>query len=178
MAYASKSRSADSRNSKMNINYLERIGDILKSTEIGAILHQANIYHKMGAGFAKRISRNYPEAYAADRATKRGDFSKLGTFSKAIVKNVNSGAPLTIYNCYSQGKYGRDPNVVYTDYDAVRSVFKRVNEDYWNSDPEFNTIGILYKYGCVLGGGDWETVLDIINTTFTGNVIPIIYKLD
>jgi O-acetyl-ADP-ribose deacetylase (regulator of RNase III) len=163
----------------MKINYLERSGNILDSCEIGAILHQANIHHTMGAGMARQIAWAYPEALKADHKTPLGDINKLGTFSKAVVKNQNCESPLIIYNCYSQANYGRENGVRYTDYDAVREVFERVNEDYWDfRGRHHSAIGIPYGYGCGLGGGDWNIVLDIINTTFTDKAIPIIYRLN
>ena len=39
----------------------------------------------MGAGIAKYIKQDFPEAFQADKKTKYADKQKLGTFSEAIL---------------------------------------------------------------------------------------------
>jgi len=46
------------------------------------IIHGCNCVNTMGAGIAYQVARFFPEAMQADMKTKRGDISKLGTYSK------------------------------------------------------------------------------------------------
>lgn len=158
-------------------------GNILDAIGIDAIVHQSNIHHTMGGGLARFIRWTYPEAYVADCQTPLGDINKLGTFSWTRVYNQNDKeSSLLIYNCYSQGNYGQDEGVRYTDYDAVEECFKKVKEDLqekfkFRSKPII--LGIPYGYGCGLGGGDWTMVEHIINTIFKdGNVSVEVYRLN
>ena len=138
--------------------------DIIKSDILGGlidsrnydkkvvILQGCNCFHRMGAGLAKYLKSVYPEVYSADlRQTKSGDRAKLGTYSTAIVD-----PNFHILNCYTQYYYGRDKGVVYADYDAIRSVLRRVNLSYNNW--EIRTV----KLGCELANGVWDIVKNII----------------
>ena len=57
-------------------------GDLLKLALEGkfdVITHGCNCFNTMGAGIARQIAIEFPEAAIADNYTKRGDKSKLGT---------------------------------------------------------------------------------------------------
>ena len=49
------------------------------------IIHGCNCFCSMGAGIAHSIQAQFPEAYAADLMTTKGDRNKLGYFSSATV---------------------------------------------------------------------------------------------
>lgn len=113
----------------------------------------------MGAGIAKQIKREFPEAYNADLGTKRGDVSKLGTISFAS-KTMENGHTLWIVNAYTQYKYGRYG--VYVNYGALRNCFKNIKH-------LFSGMRIGYPLiGCSLAGGDWNIVSDIIDEELSG----------
>jgi O-acetyl-ADP-ribose deacetylase (regulator of RNase III) len=67
-------------------------GDLLNLASIGefdVIVHGCNCHCTMGAGIAAAIKKRFPEAYAADCATLKGDRSKLGTISQAQIERAD-----------------------------------------------------------------------------------------
>jgi O-acetyl-ADP-ribose deacetylase (regulator of RNase III) len=107
----------------------------------------------MGAGIARVIQEEFPEAYAADLVTIKGDRNKLGNFSFATVKRNKH--EITIVNGYTQFHFHGDSVLV--DYDAVQSLFKKVKQQYSGK-----RIGYP-KIGAGLAGGDWERISRIID---------------
>lgn len=82
-------------------------GNIIDIAEEGGydiVLHNCNCQNTMGSGVAKEIAKHWPEVYKADCNTVKGDFSKLGTYSKATV--TRRGNTFTVYNLYGQFRYG------------------------------------------------------------------------
>ena len=64
-------------------------GDLIALAREGrfdVIVHGCNCFRDMGAGIAKAIAAACPQALVADRATAKGDRSKLGTISTAEVR--------------------------------------------------------------------------------------------
>jgi O-acetyl-ADP-ribose deacetylase (regulator of RNase III) len=136
-------------------------GDLIKLALAGSfdvIVHGANCQCTMGAGIAKAIKLEFPEAFEADLRTLKGDPSKLGTISSADV--VRSGRSLTIVNAYTQLNY-RGPKVR-VDYDAIRSAMREVRK-------QFGERRIGYpRIGAGLGGGDWARISSIIDEELAG----------
>ncbi len=131
-------------------------GDLLRLAregEFDVIVHGCNCQCTMGAGIAKFIKQSFPEAYEADLATPKGDRSKLGTISTATIKR--DGASFVVVNGYTQFHYRGSG--VKVDYEAIRSVFNLVAENYSGK-----RIGYP-KLGAGLGGGDWKTISEIID---------------
>lgn len=122
------------------------------------IIHGCNCHCTMGAGIAKSVRKEFPEAYEEDCKTKKGDQEKLGDYSYAKV--LRNGHYITIINGYTQYDYkGRGIKV---DYDAIRSVFKKVRRDYSGKK-----IGYP-KIGAGLARGDWELISTIIDEELAG----------
>ena len=91
-------------------------GDLIKafqSGEVTAIGHQSNCFNTMGSGVALAVKSAFPEAYAADCTTVKGDKSKLGSMSCCMTPKG------PIFNLYGQYTYGREKGVVYTDLKAL-----------------------------------------------------------
>ena len=131
-------------------------GDLIQLALDGAfdvIVHGCNCQCAMGAGIAKSIRRTFPGAFAADRATAKGDRSKLGTFSSAEV-DVD-GRTLVVANAYTQFHWrGRKP---LADYDAIRRCFEALRA-------AFSGRRIGYpRIGAGLAGGDWGVIAPIID---------------
>lgn len=134
-------------------------GDLIQFAKEGrfdVIIQGCNCFNVMGSGVAKGIKENFPEAYAADLSTAKGDISKLGTYSKAIT------GELIILNAYTQNRYGRDSSVVYADYKAIAQVFKSIAKDFPNK-----RIGYP-KIGAGFANGNWEIIRDIIDLYLDG----------
>jgi O-acetyl-ADP-ribose deacetylase (regulator of RNase III) len=126
--------------------------------EFDVIVHGCNCFCTMGAGIALAIKTEYPEAYAADCDTVRGDKAKLGTFSEAYV--VLGTHSLTIVNAYIQYDYrGPGPNV---DYDAIDSAFRAIKRAFPGARIGYPMIG------AGLAGGDWERIEKIIDVALEG----------
>lgn len=136
-------------------------GDLLKLAldgEFDVIIHGCNCHCTMGAGIAKAIRSTFPEAYAADRKTIKGDKNKLGTFSFATVER--NGCEITIVNGYTQFHW-RGPGML-ADYDAIRSVMRTVKSRLLGK-----RIGYP-KIGAGLAKGDWNVISQIIGEELDG----------
>ena len=117
------------------------------------IVHGCNCMCTMGAGIAKQIKQEFPEAYAADCKTIKADRQKLGTISYAIIQRNN--IDLTVVNAYTQFNW-RGKGVL-VNYDAVRSAFKTIKK-------QFSGKAIAYpKIGAGLARGDWNIINQIID---------------
>jgi O-acetyl-ADP-ribose deacetylase (regulator of RNase III) len=130
-------------------------GDLVKLAlegEFDVIIHGCNCFHTMGAGIAKAISKTFPEALKADKATPYGERSKLGTISKAIARQDDHA--ITIVNAYTQFDWrGRGPKV---DYHAVRACFGTVAKTFPDQRIGYPMIG------AGLAGGNWEIISGVI----------------
>lgn len=134
----------------------EITGDLIqlaKDGEFNVIIHGANCFHTMGAGLAKQIRAEFPEAYEADLKTFYGKIEKLGSFSSA----ERDG--LVIINAYTQFEPGRN-----VDYTAIRGAFREVKKYWGDTELKFGYPLI----GCGIAGGDWDLVREIINIEFDG----------
>lgn len=122
------------------------------------IVHGCNCFCTMGAGIAYTIQKQFPEAYAADLMTNKGDRNKLGYFSSTTISEDERD--ITIVNGYTQFHHSGPPPLV--DYDAVSSLFRRIKK-------EFSGKRIAYpKIGAGLAGGDWEKIEQIIDKELAG----------
>ncbi|MCP4114680.1 MAG: phosphatase [Desulfobacteraceae bacterium] len=136
-------------------------GDLIKLAmdgEFDVIIHGCNCFCTMGAGIAKTVKTQFPEAYEADLATKEGDRSKLGSFSHAEV--VRDGHAVTIVNAYTQFHYS-GPGVI-VDYGAIRAVFERIKSRFSGKRIGYPLIG------AGLAGGDWRVISGIIDEALGG----------
>ena len=136
-------------------------GDLIQLAKAGkfdVIVHGCNCFCTMGAGIAKAIKDNFPEAYKIDRESEYGARSKLGTGTIVNIRLFNN--TITIVNGYTQYNYkGKKPLV---EYDAVRTLFRNVKE-------RFGGKRIGYpKIGAGLAGGDWEIIKNIIDEELLG----------
>lgn len=138
-----------------------KTGDLIEafqSGEVHVIAHQANCMNTMGSGVAKAIREAFPQAYASDSVTAKGDKEKLGGFTVSADEKCG-----LIFNLYGQFDYGREVGKVYTDLSALRSAMNQMSTflhhiDYHEAG---GTIG-LPKLGAGLGGAKWEDVEQII----------------
>ncbi|WP_299976449.1 macro domain-containing protein [Desulfobacula sp.] len=136
-------------------------GDLVQFALTGrfdVIIHGCNCFCSMGAGIAKLIRDNFPEAYQADLKTGMGDKKKLGAYSMArIERNDNI---FTIINGYTQ--YDFSGHGVLVDYEAIQKLFAGIKNDFANQK-----IGYP-KIGAGLAKGNWEMISDIINKELQG----------
>ena len=136
-------------------------GDLIQFALTGrfdVIIHGCNCFCKMGAGIAKLIRDNFPEAYQADLKTGMGDKKKLGTYSLARIERNDK--IFTIVNGYTQ--YDFTGHGILVDYEAVLNLFARIKNDFTNQK-----IGYP-KIGAGLAKGDWKIISGIINKELQG----------
>ena len=108
-------------------------GDLIKIAKAGKfdlIIHGCNCFCVMGAGIAKTIKSEFPEAYKADQNTKKGDKEKLGNYSLAEV--TLDSKKLIIINAYTQFDYGG--NITNVSYDSIKEVFKKIKKRIYRKD--------------------------------------------
>lgn len=141
-----------------------RLGNLIKLAQDGefdVIVHGCNCMNTMGAGIARDIKQAWPKAYEVDKKTKRGDRSKLGTYSRAdVILQIPDGGgykiqDLIILNAYTQYDY-RHTDGPPVDYEAIKRVFTQINQNF-----KGKKIGIP-KIGAGLAGGDWKEISQII----------------
>ena len=122
------------------------------------IVHGCNCFCTMGGGIARSIQEEFPEAYAADLKTIKGDRNKLGNFTFVTVNR--NDREITIVNGYTQFDFLGDGVLV--DYQAVRKLFAKIKQ-------EFPGKRIGYpKIGAGLAGGDWQILSAIIDEELAG----------
>jgi O-acetyl-ADP-ribose deacetylase (regulator of RNase III) len=124
----------------------------------GVVVHGCNCQCVMGKGIAAAIREAFPEAYAADLRTGKGDRGKLGTVSTAAVERA--GVRVTVVNAYTQFHW-RGKGVL-ADYEAIRAAFREVKRRFAGE-----RIGYP-KIGAGLAGGDWERIAGIIEEELAG----------
>lgn len=134
--------------------------DMAKAGQFDVIAHGCNCHCVMGAGIAKAIKTNWPAAYLADLATKKGDRSKLGTYSLATVDG------LTIVNLYTQYNYTRDK--VDVEYPALEQCLQKLRDEFTGQ-----RIG-LPMIGAGLAGGNWGIIKEIIGNTLHGEDVTVV----
>lgn len=141
----------------------ETIGDLVKMAKRGefdVIVHGCNCFHTMGAGIARQIKEELPEAFSADLNTQYMDRFKLGTYSKARIER--NGHEFVVVNAYTQFGYGQRFGKSDADLRAIRACFVKIKRD-------FSGLRIGYpKIGGGLAGGDWNKISAIINEVLEG----------
>ena len=153
-------------------------GNLIHATET-IIAHGCNAQGKMKSGVAKDIRNAFPEAYDAYithlELNKRTKADVLGSIAWAVHGYGLPGLEKVIANMITQRYYGRDPDMVYVDYDAIRSCMKRLNK----KAKEFTVAPhcvAMPMIGAGLGRGDWDQIEAIIEEEST-NFQPVVYQL-
>ena len=139
------------------MNYIK--GDLInlfKENYFDVLVHGCNCFCTMSKGFAEKLKIEYPEVYKVDCLTKKGDKSKLGTYSIYHITKTNQ----FIINAYTQfhwkyNIYGK--NDILVDYDAVDSIFSKIKIDFYDKKIGIPTIG------AGLAKGNWLTIEKIID---------------
>ena len=143
-------------------------GDLISIFKKGSghMIHGCNCFHTKGAGIAKDIAREFPQALAADKETAYGNLDKLGMFS--CWEHFAKARVVYGINLYTQ--FYRGPNA---EYFSIMKGFERVNEVFKGMSLPF----YIPKIGCGIGGLKWEHVEDVINLATTDiDVVVVEYK--
>lgn len=149
----------------MKIRY--ELGDAFGHPDC-ALVHGCNMQGIMGSGFAKAIREQHPGAYRAYRQAHETTGLHLGQVVWAQCRGRHIG------NCITQEHYGRDPNVVYCDYDAIRTAMREVNRK--AAECGWPTVA-MPQIGAGLAHGDWATIAGIVEDEMR-DAVPVVYILD
>lgn len=141
-------------------------GDLLEAKDRSIILQQVNCQGVMGSGIARQIRERYPDVFTSYK--KKCDEHKDNTAELLGEVDYYIAPDYLIANCFGQNFYGQ--GIKHTDYDALRKCFENVACN--KAEP----IGIPFKIGCGLGGGDWEVVYKMICEVFDGMDVVIYNK--
>ena len=114
------------------------VGDLLafaKEGKFDVIVHGCNCFNTMGAGIALQISKQYPQAAAADKETTAADRYKLGTYTQA-----DAGA-FKIINAYTQFGFASGNEDVF-EYTAFSEILTKLAKEFPTSRFGFPLIGM------------------------------------
>lgn len=136
------------------------VGDIIE-IQRGVIVHQTNCMGIMGGGLAAQIRKKWPHVNAmyeeyCDLASGERSPRLLGT-----VQFVPVNPYLTVANAFGQLDTSGYSGECATNYLALAECMKCIAKVY---DNKLLDVYFPYKIGCGLGGGDWDTVLAMLNT--------------
>ncbi len=156
-----------------------KTGNILNA-ETQFICHQVNYQGKMSAGLAKQIKDKWPEIFESYLLFIKNNswevISETGSYDKCLTQDKSK----VVLSIFGQKYYGRDKD--YTIYDILEKSFKRIKNDIRVFNHVQNkdfSLGIPYKFGSGLSGGDWNIVYKIIQDIFENSEVKVvIYKLE
>ena len=141
-------------------------GNLLLS-DCNVIAHQSNCMGGFGSGIAGQIRYMFPQALAVFEADTRTPQQKLGSLCWADCVTPDNAREMVVFNLYGQFNYG-PKGQLYTRYpmlekaiDEMRFMLKSYNQPV--------KLGMPYKIGCDLAGGDWEVVEEILYDRFGGD---------
>lgn len=122
------------------------------------ICHQVNCQGVMGKGLALQLTQRYPNLRSAYRNWLSGLGSKLLGDCQWVPCDHH-----VVVNLYGQEFFGNDPNVCYTNLDALKAaLLKTKTEAKHRNWP----VALPYKLGCGLGNANWTDVLAMIEDVF------------
>lgn len=154
-------------------------GDLLKS-DLPIIAHQTNCLGVMGAGIAKSIKNKWNNVFIQYKNLCTNVINKHNLLGKIQLCATNDTPIKYIVNLF--GEYSFTESVApyenrHTDYDALRNALTVLKEKLVFLG--FDKVGIPYKLGCGLAGGNWEDVVyPMLQEIFNDNTITLyIYKL-
>lgn len=117
-------------------------GDLFK-TSAPVIVHGCNCFCTMGAGVAMHVADRYPEALAADRATKKGDRGKLGGYSfaygydgKLIVNLYSQYTFWDKHDMFDQGAFHKGLDAIVKDVEANELAMPAIGLGLANGNPD------------------------------------------
>lgn len=136
------------------------IGDLLKQkTDYDIIIHGCNCFSTMGAGIARQIKAEIPEAFQVDINSKLSPIEKLGGFT--FTQNHKP----TIVNAYTQYGFRGKRDL---EYAAVKSALRSINTKVTGKKIALPLIG------AGLAGGNWEIIKKIIELELKDNDVTVI----
>ena len=127
--------------------------DLAEKGQFELIIQGCNCFNTMGGGIAREIAERYPYVAEVDALTTKGDYNKLGNYTKNVVV-VNKEHSFVVINAYTQFNMSTGEDVF--EYVAFELILQKMVRLYGT----FN-IGLPY-IGMGLAGGDKETIMLMI----------------
>ena len=138
---------------------IKTINKNILDVEVDIIIQSNNCFNTQGAGIAKAIRAKYPEVYAADCKTTKGDENKLG---KILPVKLHTNKPSYCFLNYNQYGYGRDSR--YVNYEYFYQCLEKTRDKALIL--ELKTIAAPYGMSCFNAGGDWKVCEAMICSVF------------
>jgi O-acetyl-ADP-ribose deacetylase (regulator of RNase III) len=156
----------------MKIRYVH--GDLLRAEE-RFIVHGCNAQGVMGSGVAALLRRKDERVYTEYRKTYEAQGNRLFLGQTIWVRSTD--APYTYIDGITQEFFGRDPDVVYCDYEAIAKVMQTIDR-YAVVFPawEINAVA-MPLLGAGLANGSWKIISEIIEAN-SNHFEPVVYLLD
>lgn len=134
----------------------------VKTEHPQVLIHNCNCMNTWGAGIAQRMKSEYPEAYAADDYTVKGDIKKLGNYTAAHCPRTG----MNIINIYGQYTWSRYKTVL--NEHALRNALGKMKHMVTGMQIAMPMIG------AGLAGGNWESIYNIITEELSASYVTIV----
>ncbi|WP_088362477.1 hypothetical protein [Bacillus cereus] len=126
------------------------------------ILHQANSQKRMGAGLALKIAKRYPQVVRVDNEFPLKGAERLGKYSVAKVEEDKWVVNLYAQNFPGKAKTMREQAERYLYLESSITSFIQVLLKKELKENRKYKIGLPYKLGSDLAGGEWGRVEEIL----------------
>ena len=127
--------------------------DLAEAGDFDVIIQGCNCFNTMGGGIAREIRERYPHVAQIDAETQRGDYNKLGTYTKGIV-DADTDHSFLIINAYTQFDMSKGTDVF--EYNAFALILQKMERLYGTY-----SIGLPY-IGMGLAGGNKDIIIPMI----------------
>lgn len=127
--------------------------DLAETGDFDVVVQGCNCFNAMGGGIAKEIRERYPHVSEVDADTVRGDYNKLGNYTKSIVKGEDEHS-FIIINAYTQFNMSTGEDVF--EYIAFELILQKILRLYGNYNIGFPYIGMG------LAKGNKEVIIEML----------------
>jgi O-acetyl-ADP-ribose deacetylase (regulator of RNase III) len=103
--------------------------------EFDVIVQGCNCFNAMGGGIAREIAQRFPEAALEDKKTTKGDYDKLGNYTRVEIDDF-----FVIVNAYTQYAMSNGEDVF--EYDAFKLILQKLARRYPTARFGFPLIGM------------------------------------
>lgn len=148
-------------------------GDIFL-TKAPIICHQVNCLGVMGAGLALQVKTKYPSVFKVyEGCCHSFQDTPEKLMGQAVFVDAEEMPGRFIANLFAQKgiRQGPSDTEVYTDYNALRSAMKQVEEI--AKAYNVTSVAVPYMMGCGLAGGSWDEVKKILKEIFETSPVDL-----
>lgn len=159
---------------------IKNIDGNLLDSDAELILHQVNCMGVMNSGVAKAIRKKWPIVYVEYmKLVNYGLYGSEKTFNRekllGCAQKVEVNENQKVVNLFGQFGYGYDGKC-YTNYDAV--ILAIQNTASYCEKNGIKKIALPWHMSCDRGGGNWEKIMEIIESSFKDlDIVIEIWKL-